>query len=177
MIIWITGISGVGKTTLAKKLFTTLKKKITNIVHIDGDEFRKMFNNDLGYSLNDRNKNAKRLINFTKFLNRHKINIIISANLTSQKYRIYCKKYFKNFYEVNISAEISTLIKRDKKKIYSQKIKDEIVGFGIKNIHNNTSLIKLENNLSKKKFLENEAKILKILNFKNYRKKERKKVM
>lgn len=166
MIIWITGISGVGKTTLAQKLFTTLKKKM-NIVHIDGDEFRKMFNNDLGYSLNDRNKNAKRLINFTKFLNRHKINVIVSANLTSQKYRIHCKKYIKNFYEINISAKISTLIKRDKKKIYSKKKKNEIVGFGIKNIPNTTSFIKLENNLSKKQFLKNENYILKKLNIKN----------
>ena len=99
MIIWITGISGVGKTTLAKKLYKTLKKKITNIVHIDGDQFRKMFNNDLGYSLKDRDLNAQRMINFVKFLNQFKINIIISANLTSQKYRIYCKKnIFSYFY-------------------------------------------------------------------------------
>tara|TARA_B100000787_G_C16169817_1_gene285865 strand:- start:502 stop:1005 length:504 start_codon:yes stop_codon:yes gene_type:complete len=163
MIIWITGISGVGKTTLAKKLYKTLKKKITNIVHIDGDQFRKMFNNDLGYSLKDRDLNAQRMINFVKFLNQFKINIIISANLTSQKYRIYCKKNIVNFYEIHISAELKTLIKRDKKQIYNQKNKSKIVGIGIKNITNNTSFIKLENNYSKNDFLKNEKDILKKL--------------
>ena len=78
MIIWITGISGVGKTTLAKKLYGTLRKKSKNIVHIDGDQFRKMLNNDLGYSLKDRDINAQRIINFVKFLNQFKINVIVS---------------------------------------------------------------------------------------------------
>ena len=49
MIIWFTGISGVGKTTIAKYTYSYFKKKTKNLVHIDGDHFRKMFNNDLGY--------------------------------------------------------------------------------------------------------------------------------
>ena len=63
-IIWITGISGTGKTSLAKYFLKYLK----NFIWIDGDKFRKVFNNDLGYTLKDRNKNAERLINFSKFL-------------------------------------------------------------------------------------------------------------
>ena len=72
-IIWITGISGTGKTTLAKYYLRFLKK----FLWIDGDEFRKLFNNDLGYTLEERNKNAERLINFVKFLNKQKISLII----------------------------------------------------------------------------------------------------
>ena len=52
-----------------------------------------MFKNDLGYTLKDRNKNAERIINFVHFLNQQDINLIISANLTSQKYRLYCKEF------------------------------------------------------------------------------------
>ena len=70
MIIWITGISGVGKTTLAKFCLNFFKKKRISFVHIDGDDFRKMFENDLGYSLKDRDKNARRLIKFAEFLNK-----------------------------------------------------------------------------------------------------------
>ena len=84
MILWFTGISGVGKTTIAKYVYKILKKKRKNLIHIDGDNFRKMFNNDLGYRLKDRDKNATRLINFVKFLSEQKINIVVSANLTSQ---------------------------------------------------------------------------------------------
>ena len=56
MIIWITGISS-GKTTLGKYFFKKFKKN-KRIQFLDGDEFRKIFSDDLKYSLKDRNKNA-----------------------------------------------------------------------------------------------------------------------
>ena len=96
MILWISGISGVGKTTLARKLYKLIKKKTNNVVWIDGDQFRKIFNNDLKYTLKDRNKNAQRICSFVKFLSSQNINIILSANLTSNKYRSWCKKNLKN---------------------------------------------------------------------------------
>jgi adenylylsulfate kinase-like enzyme len=155
MIIWFTGISGVGKTLIAKKLFKILKKKIKNIVHIDGDKFRSILNNDIGYSLKDRDINASRIINFVQLLNDQKINVIVSANLTSQKYRRYCKKKFNKYLEINISTDLDLLKKRDKKKIYTYRSLKNVVGFGIKNIKNNTANIKILNNDSKKKFLRN----------------------
>ena len=158
MIIWITGISGVGKTTLAKVLYKKLKKKNSKIVHIDGDRFRKLFNNDLGYTLKHRNINAERLINFVSFLNNQKINIIISANLTSQKYRVLNKKKFKKYIEVNITSDLKNLKKRNKKNIYSNK--KNVVGIDIENIKNNTATIKILNNSTKKLFLNNTSTIL-----------------
>ena len=68
MIIWFTGISGVGKTTLGSYFYKIKKKKIRNLVHLDGDSFRGLFGNDLGHTLKDRNKNAERLCAFIKFL-------------------------------------------------------------------------------------------------------------
>ena len=53
MIIWITGLSGSGKTTLAKNLIHNLSKRLRKTIHIDGDNFRKIFN-DLGHKLKDR---------------------------------------------------------------------------------------------------------------------------
>ena len=55
------------KTTIAQVL-----KKLKDYIWIDGDKFRKMFNNDIGYSLVERNKNAERIINFVSFLNKEK---------------------------------------------------------------------------------------------------------
>ena len=63
-IIWITGISGVGKSLLGSHL----KKKLKKFIKFDGDEFRKLFNNDLGYSIKDRNTNAERLIAVVGYL-------------------------------------------------------------------------------------------------------------
>ena len=78
------------------------KKKLKDYIWIDGDKFRKMFNNDIGYSLVERNKNAERIINFVSFLNKEKKNILISANLTSLKYKKKVKRKFKNLVHINL---------------------------------------------------------------------------
>ncbi len=164
MILWFTGISGVGKTLIASYIYKKLKKKIKNIIHIDGDKFREMLKNDLGYTLKDRNENAERIINFVHFLDNQNINLIISANLTSQKYRLYCKEKFKRFYEINISADINTLKKRDSKKVYKNKNLKNVVGYGIEDIKNNTAYLKIVNNSSKKEFLSYSKDIIKKIN-------------
>ena len=160
-IIWITGISGTGKTTLAKYYKRFLKK----FIWIDGDEFRKLFNNDLGYTLKERNKNAERLINFAKFLNKQKISLIISANLTSDIYKKRVKKIFKNIFLVQIKTNLNILKKRDKKLIYVRKI--NVVGKDIKIRQTFTGYdFLVYNNSTKKKFLYKGDIILKKLKLK-----------
>ena len=85
MVIWISGMPGSGKSTLALHYYKTFKKKIKNLIIIDGDEFRKLMNNDLGYTIKDREKNALRLIKTAKNFSDQKTNVIISANLVFQK--------------------------------------------------------------------------------------------
>tara|TARA_B100001027_G_C16203447_1_gene301638 strand:- start:92 stop:583 length:492 start_codon:yes stop_codon:yes gene_type:complete len=158
-IIWITGISGTGKTTLAKYYLKFLK----NFIWIDGDQFRKLFNNDLGYTLYDRNKNAERLINFSKFLFEQNNSIIISANLTSKKYKKMIKKTFKNITHINIDVDFNKLKNRDKKSIYNKT--KNVVGKDIK-IKKTLKLYDYEiiNNGTKKKFLLYGKKILNKIN-------------
>ena len=79
MIIWLIGISGAGKTTIGKELYSKLKKRIKNIIFLDGDLFRELMNNDIGYSQNDRNKNEERMIKFAEYLLKQKINIIVTS--------------------------------------------------------------------------------------------------
>lgn len=158
MILWITGVSGAGKTTLAHNIIKKLKKKF---IHIDGDKFRSLFQNDLGYSLEDRNLNAKRLINFVNFLDRQKFNVILSANLTSSTFRKQNKKKFKNYYEINLQSDYENLKKRDKKKIYTKS--KNVVGKDIKITKNTTAELIIINNTSKKKLLSHIPKILKLI--------------
>ena len=168
MILWISGISGVGKTTLARKLYKLIKKKTDNVVWIDGDQFRKIFNNDLKYTLKDRNKNAQRICSFVKFLSSQNINIILSANLTSNKYRSWCKKNLKNYISVYIDSSLDNLFKRDKKKIYNnKKLKKNVVGLGIKKNRPTYVNYFIQNNSNKKAFLGEAKNIIKLIK-KNY---------
>ena len=157
MVIWITGISGTGKTTLAQNLFKTIKKKYNSSIHFDGDQFRSIFKNDIGYSLKDRNKNAIRLTRLVKFLSEQKVNIIISANITSMQFRKWCRKNIKNYYEILIEANISNLIKRDYKNLYKNALKKKIknvVGIDIPYRKPSGANLYITNNGSKKDFLK-----------------------
>ena len=61
MIIWITGISGSGKTTTASFLINKLRKTYSNLVNLDGDVIRNLYGDDLGYDVNSRIKQIKRI--------------------------------------------------------------------------------------------------------------------
>ena len=73
MVIWIIGKSGSGKSYLAEKLKSNLAKKYKKIKWVDGDEFRKKFSKDLGYSLKDRRINSKRIQKYCKLLEKKKL--------------------------------------------------------------------------------------------------------
>ncbi len=165
MIIWFKGISGVGKSTLGRYFYQIKKKKIKNLVYVDGDIFRKLFKNDLSYSLKDRNRNAERICAFVKFLQSQKINVIVAANLTSGKYQKLSKKIYHNYISIFIESRLSDLKKRDKKKIY--KNKKDIVGLNIKFDRPKNSDLYIKNDSSKKKFLKNIKSIETLIKRKN----------
>ena len=76
MIIWITGISGAGKTTLAKELIKKIKEKFNNVIGIDGDIIRELFGNDLGYDLESRVSQIKRIQKLALFLDKQEMIIV-----------------------------------------------------------------------------------------------------
>ena len=162
MILWFTGISGAGKTTIGSYFFKKFKNKNKNTIMIDGDEFRNVFSNDLKYTLKDRNKNAERITSLVKYISNQNINIIVAANLTSKKYRDWCKKNLKNYINVYINANISSLIKRDYKNLYkkalNKKIKN-VVGVDIPAIIPKKVDIIIQNDNTKKNFLNKIKKI------------------
>ncbi len=163
MVVWITGISASGKSTLGKYFFKKFKNKKKNTIFFDGDEFRKIFLDDIKYTLKDRDTNAIRLTSLVKYLSDQKTNIIISANITSQKFRDWCKKNVKNYFEIFINTPIEILKKRDYKKLYknafSGKIKN-VVGVDIKFIKPKNPDLIINNSSTKRDLYLNYNKIL-----------------
>lgn len=170
MILWITGISGSGKTTLAKFYYKKFVSKNKNTIFLDGDEFRSLFGNDLKYTLKDRDTNALRMTSFVKYISNQNINLIISANITSEKYRRWCRKNLKNFLQIYIQAELKSLLKRDYKKLYkkaiSKKIKN-VVGVDMPFNHPKKVDLYLTNDGTKKSFLKKINEINKLIKRKN----------
>lgn len=135
MIIWIMGLSGSGKSTLAREIIKHVKKKHSNTLLIDGDEFREIFNNDLGYTIEDRKKNALRISRFCKFCERQNVNVVCAILSIFPEIRTWNKKNLSNYYEVFIDTPLTELKKRDGKRLYEKFRKKEIknvVGLDIK---------------------------------------------
>ena len=166
MILWITGISGSGKTTLAKHYYKNFVLKHKNTIFLDGDEFRSLFGNDLKYTIKDRDINALRMTSFVKYISNQKINLIISANITSEKFRRWCRNNLKYFVQVYIKAEIKSLIKRDYKKLYKSAISGKInnvVGVDLPFNHPKKVGLYLTNDNTKKDFLKKINEIDKLI--------------
>tara|TARA_B100000424_G_C22736076_1_gene398736 strand:- start:132 stop:656 length:525 start_codon:yes stop_codon:yes gene_type:complete len=166
MVIWITGISGTGKTTLGKYFFKKFKKKYPSTIYFDGDKFREIFNNDIKYSLKDRNTNALRLTRLVKFLSKQKVNIIISANITTFNFRVWCRKNIQNFIEVYLETSKKILAKRDYKNLYrmvSQKKIQNVVGIDMPFKKPIGCNLYFKNNKSKNELFKNYDKIIKLI--------------
>ncbi|MDB2548526.1 adenylyl-sulfate kinase [Paracoccaceae bacterium] len=114
MIIWIMGVSGSGKTTTANILNKVLHKENKTTYIIDGDEFRKKFFGDLGYSLKDRRENIKRTIIYACAIEPY-YDVVIIANIHPfEDLRHMAKASFNAYKQVYLKISQSIAVKRSK---------------------------------------------------------------
>lgn len=126
MVIWIIGLSRSGKTTIAKALMKKLYKKRRKFIHVDGDVIRKIYSDKLGHTMKEREINAERLSKLTKYLSDQGLNVIGSVLSNFPKWQRWNKKNIKNYKQVFLKVNLSTLLLRDKKKLYKNAIRRKI---------------------------------------------------
>ena len=134
MIIWITGISGSGKTTIAKLILNQIKKNRKNVIGIDGDVIRELFGNDLTYDVTSRVNQIKRIQRLSLFLQSQDLHVIVSALYCDEYLLNWNRKNFDDYYEIYLDASIELVVKRDVKGIYkkySLGLEKNIVGLDI----------------------------------------------
>ena len=127
-VFWITGLSGAGKTTIGYLLYTKLKPSKNPIVFLDGDELRKVFGNDLGYSKEDRLKSAFRNSRLCKLLSDQEIDVICCTISMFDSIREWNRENIKNYFEIYLDVSLETL--KDRKNIYRENNND-IVGINV----------------------------------------------
>lgn len=81
-VVWLTGLSGSGKTTIADRVAEKLREKLIPVARLDGDVARRTFSSDLGFSSEDRAENCKRATHVASYL---KDSQIVLASFISPK--------------------------------------------------------------------------------------------
>ena len=130
ILFWITGLSGSGKTTIAKKIESHISKKYGSTLTLSGDNLRKIFNFKQ-FSRKERLSYAITYGRFCKYITDNKINVIFSTVSLFHKVRRWNRSNISNYIEIYIKSDINKIIKR-KKKFFYKKNHINIVGKNIK---------------------------------------------
>ena len=130
-VIWFTGLSGSGKTTIARSLEKKLLSKNLAVKVLDGDEIRSGINKDLGFSIKDRKENIRRVAEVAKILKESGITVLVSFISPTIEIREMAKKIISkdDFIEVFVDTPLDICIKRDPKGLYKKAINGEIKDF------------------------------------------------
>ena len=130
-VIWMTGLSGSGKTTIAQSIELELNKKgfLTQI--LDGDNIRTGINNNLGFTEVDRYENIRRISEVSKLFVDCGIICINSFISPTKEIREMAKQIIgeEDFIEVYINAPIEICEERDVKGLYKKARNGEIKNF------------------------------------------------
>lgn len=132
MVVWFIGLSGSGKTTMGRMLKEFCDSIDKKAHHIDGDDVRKFYEKDLGYSKEDRMMNLKRILLAIHALVRNDIMVIVSNISPFEEVRQFCRKKLNNYNEIYLKRSIEVCVSQDVKKMYRNNSgKSEIVGIDL----------------------------------------------
>lgn len=145
MVIWITGLSGVGKTTIAQSLYALFKKHIPELVLVDGDEVRELFGNDLGYDERARQIQIGRIQRLARLLDMQGLMVVVAALYANPELLAWNRENFQTYFEVYLEASISSIRLRSRKDVYRRAERGElhdVVGMDVPwHIPNNPDLV------------------------------------
>jgi adenylyl-sulfate kinase len=121
-VIWMTGFSGAGKTTLSNALVAEIHRKGYFTKAFDGDEIRKGLNKDLGYTQADRYENIRRTAEIAKLFCDHGLIVICSFITPAKAMRDMAREIIgpDRFIEVFVNCPLEVCEQRDVKGLYAQ---------------------------------------------------------
>lgn len=129
LTIWLTGLSGAGKTTIATRVASTLGSRGLAVEVLDGDAVRRTLNAGLGFTKEDRDTNVRRLGYVAELLTHHGVVVIVAAISPYREAREEVRAQIGSFLEVYVRCSVDELVRRDVKGLYARAIAGEIDHF------------------------------------------------
>ena len=131
-VIWLTGLSASGKTTIARQLATKLREQDFKVELLDGDAIRNDLSADLGFSRQDRREQIRRVVYLCKLLSKNGITCLVSVISPYRDLRNLAREEIRKvspFIEVFVKCSLESCIKRDPKGLYKKALSGEISNF------------------------------------------------
>lgn len=128
--LWLTGLPGAGKSTLARAVRDVLVRGGHRIEILDGDEVRKAVSADLGYSRRDRAQHVARVGFIANLLSRNGTGVIVAAIAPYRDGRAEVRRQHEApFVEVFVDCAIDELVRRDPKGLYAKALVGDLARF------------------------------------------------
>lgn len=129
--IWLTGLSGAGKTTLAASLEERLRGGGARVCTLDGDVLRAGLCSDLGFATQDRAENIRRVAHVARLFNRAGVSAVVALISPHHADRETARAIVgeRRFIEVFVDAALASCEKRDVKGLYARARRGEIPNF------------------------------------------------
>jgi adenylylsulfate kinase len=132
-IVWLTGLSGAGKSTIGGELLSHFHEMNLNAELLDGDEIRELLSKGLGFSKEDRDLNIRRIGYVARLLARNGVLAITAAISPYREIRDEVRRLAAldgvRFVEVYLNPSLDSLIARDTKGLYRKALAGEISHF------------------------------------------------
>jgi adenylylsulfate kinase len=129
VVIWLTGLSSAGKTTIGHALFGRLRELGYKVEMLDGDVVRQHLSKGLGFSREDRDENIRRIGFVAQLLARNGVLVIVSAISPYRATRDEVRGSIPSFTEVYVNAPIGVCESRDVKGLYRKARAGTLRGF------------------------------------------------
>ncbi len=129
MVLWFTGMSGAGKTTLANQIELRIRRHGHRVAVLDGDVMRTKISKELGFSKQHRDENVRRLGELCEMLTRGGVIAIVAAISPYRESRDAIRSKVEDFIEVHVDCPLDVLVGRDPKGLYKRALAGELEHF------------------------------------------------
>ncbi len=129
VVLWLTGLSGAGKSTIALAVAPRLEALGRRVEILDGDVVRKHLSGELGFSRKDRDTNIARIAFVADLLARNGVIVLVAAISPFREARDNARARVRAFVEVHVAPPLEECVRRDVKGLYKKAIAGEIEHF------------------------------------------------
>ena len=127
MVIWITGLSGAGKSTIAEEVVSYLRTTNQPCILLDGDKIRQAIKDPhIGYDYESRLSCAKRISRLAQMLEQENIWVVVATISLFKDIHSWNRQNFNDYIEVYVKVNLEVLKQRDSKALYSRANKGEV---------------------------------------------------